>query len=81
MHVLDLHDQFPGVSLPSYFSPASEIHFLQIIFSIVQPALSFLFNGPFYFCDILKHFLHSNANVTEINVTSCTPALFFVGKR
>jgi hypothetical protein len=29
-------DQFPGVSIPSYFSPASNIHFLPVFFSIVQ---------------------------------------------
>jgi len=42
-----LQDQIPGVSIPSYFSPASNTHFLQIIFNISQTSLSWLSNGPF----------------------------------
>ena len=34
-----LQSQFPGVSIPSYLPLASNIHFLQIIFNIVQPPL------------------------------------------
>jgi len=41
-----LQDQFPGVSVPSYFSPASNTHFLQIIFNIGQPSLSWFSKGP-----------------------------------
>jgi hypothetical protein len=40
-----LQDQFPGVSIPSNFSPASITHFLQIIFDIGQPSLFWPSNG------------------------------------
>jgi len=59
----DLQDQFPDVCIPSYFSPTSNTHFLHIIFSIVQPPLSWLPNGPFSFWDILQHFLHTPSGI------------------
>jgi hypothetical protein len=37
-------DQFPGVSTLSYFSPVSNIHFLQIICNVVESSLSWLSN-------------------------------------
>ena len=42
-----LHDQIPGLSVPIYVSPVSKIHFLQIIFNIFQPFLSWFSSGTF----------------------------------
>jgi hypothetical protein len=48
-----LQDQFPGVFLYlAIFSPGSNIHILQIISSIVQPALSFLSNGTLFISEM-----------------------------
>jgi hypothetical protein len=51
-----LHDQLHGVSSPSYFSPALNIHFLQIIFNTVQQWFSWLYKRLISFLDIRKHF-------------------------
>jgi hypothetical protein len=53
-----LQDQFLSVSIPSYFSPTSNTHFLQIIFKIIQPSVSW-FPMDIFFWDILKYFLLS----------------------
>jgi hypothetical protein len=53
-----LQDQFPGVSIPSYFSSTSNTHFLQIIFKIVHSSVSW-FPMDIFFWDILKYFLLS----------------------
>jgi hypothetical protein len=60
MQDLDLlQDQFSGVSVPTYISPASKIHFILIIFNIVQLFLSWLSSGTFSFWDIFRPFLQS----------------------
>ena len=41
---------------PCLFFPASNTRFLHIVFSIVQPSLSWLSKGPFSFWDILFFF-------------------------
>jgi hypothetical protein len=48
-----------GVSIRSYFSRASNTSFLQIIFSIVLPFVSWFLNELFSFWGIVKHTLHS----------------------
>ena len=50
-----LQDSIPAVTIPSHFSPASNTSFLQIIFNIVQPSLSWFSNGLFSIWDIHKH--------------------------
>jgi len=59
-------DQFTDVPIPSYFSPASNTHFLQTIYSFVQPSFilamptdfspSWIFLNSFFF--LLAFFLH-----------------------
>ena len=44
-HLVLPQDQFPGVPIPSYFSPASNIHFLPVFCSIVQLTFFFLFSN------------------------------------
>jgi hypothetical protein len=47
--------------MPGYYSQVSNTHFLQILFNIVQPSLSWLFNRPFSFWHILEHFIPTQA--------------------
>jgi hypothetical protein len=49
-----LQDQIPYISIPSFSSAATKKHFLQIIFSVIYPLLSWLSNGSFSFLDIHK---------------------------
>ena len=57
MQDLDLLlDQFPGVSIPSYFSLASNAHFIQIIFNLTQPPLFGFPVDPFPFVIFLNTF-------------------------
>jgi hypothetical protein len=49
-----LQDQFPHISILSYFSPASNTSFLQIIFNIVQPSPSWSSNRLFFFNSSLR---------------------------
>jgi hypothetical protein len=48
------------VSIISVEGKGSNIHFFQIIFSTVQPSLSWLSNGRFSLWHILKHLIHSS---------------------
>jgi hypothetical protein len=53
-----LQEQFLGVCIPGYFSAASTTHFLHIVFSVVQPFLSWLSNLHFSFWHIFKDLIH-----------------------
>lgn len=60
-----LQSQFPGVSIPNYFHSASNIHFLQIIFSFVQLSLSwfskeFFLPGPSVYWPTLSSLVRVN---------------------
>ena len=57
-----LQDKFPVVSVRRHFSSASNTHFLLIIFSIVQPFLSWLSNGPFPFGIFINTFFTAKMN-------------------
>jgi hypothetical protein len=57
MHDLGLlQDQFPGFSISRYFSRASNTHFLQINFSIVQLSLPCFSRETFLSEILLKNF-------------------------
>jgi len=60
-----LHYQFPGISLPT-----CNTHFLQIIFSIIQPSLSWLSSGPFLLWDILNQFLHTSSFLDSFHIVT-----------
>jgi hypothetical protein len=60
-------DQFPSVSSLSYFSPASNTHFLYIIFNVILPSFSWLSNRLFSFRSILKH-LHISSSWRSFHV-------------
>ena len=57
-----LQDKFPVVSIRRYFSSAPNTHFLLIIFSFVEPFLSWLSNGPFPFGIISNTFFTAKIN-------------------
>ena len=52
-----VQDRFPRISIPSSYPPASNTNYLQIIFVIGQPSLSWLSKTPFSFWDIRRHFI------------------------
>ena len=61
--------QFTGVSIPRYFSAASNAHFLQFIFNIVEPSVSSPSNEPFP-CGI---FSNTSLTVLSSGILSTRP--------
>ena len=61
--------QFIGVSIPTYFSAASNTNFLRFIFDIVQPSVSSTSNRPFP-CGI---FFNTSLTVLYSGILSTRP--------